>query len=1083
MAHSPAGTPVLPSPSRVAAMATALLALTGAAHAHLSIIRQGYESAEISESSDQHGFAVAAGDFNGDGYDDLAMGAPQEDGPAGANSGVVCVNWGSEYGITHEGAIVYDADDMGGAASAGANLGFALASEDLDGDGFDDLIVGAPFETVNGAAGAGAVYVMTGSTLGLVPWLRIDQSDLGGTAETGDWFGFSLDTGYLDDDAYPDLLMGAPGEDTARGTVWFLFGTSTGPYGSANHINPTYGGYSTGSGDFYGYSVAAGNFMGGAEDDIIVGAPHFPQASAPSDLGAVFVTPGSAGGPDRAATRRYFANGGQAGAEFGRSVAVGHLLSSAYDAVAVGEPLHDKGGIVDAGRVTVYPGWSGGLNTDAALPLYSSVAGGVDEASDGFGQVLAVDYFWDASDGYQDLVIGTPGEGFGTPDAYGQVQILNGGPSGPIGAYGWFGFNQGTLNETPEPLDVLGASIAFGRFDGTDLVNLAVGAPGEDAFGGMVHVIAPWRQVFNLSCDNSIVLDCDENIYFSQKPFERVRIASTTKIMTVLIAVQAVEWYDELSYDDVYTVPAWVADQIPGSQVPLFEGETITLRDLMYTCLMLSGNDAAFAIADMIQGGEGPDVSVPLFVARMNAIASILNMDDTHFHNPAGLDEEPVGPDLGEHYSTPQDMAKLSAYAMTFDTFHTIAGTTAWPMVRHFPAFDIAWTVNNIFAGVLMNNIEPLVGIKGGYTTLAQNTGCFAGETPLGARSIAGTYHTPDALSDNYGPDAGALVQLGLGSCGFSFELPDEWSYTDSPINIGRVSSGVGSRRGFSSGIPREFHGDMAYSVYRTSWDTGLPSSFEAWITHVAELRGRASYELGASHHDGHGPIKITNVGDATASVQVWQPIDVTTVDLEPGETALVPEYLGRWALGFPVRFTSNGGESPIDLDVEIPWRHLVTAPEAPTSDPVYQTTLMRESDIRDQVEIRTEGMDPAPDFHSIVGHVEGVLLEAPDPAGTEPPAAITLRAPTPNPFRAAARISFDLSRAGEVGVEIYDVSGRLVRTFAPQRMAPGGWGLRWDGRDDGGAEAASGAYFYHVVVDGEVAATGKLTRIVDAAG
>lgn len=74
------------------------------AEAHLSIIRQGPESAGALEAGDQFGFSVAVGDFNGDGYDDLATGAPDENYGTTENAGSVIINWGSEFGLTHVGA-------------------------------------------------------------------------------------------------------------------------------------------------------------------------------------------------------------------------------------------------------------------------------------------------------------------------------------------------------------------------------------------------------------------------------------------------------------------------------------------------------------------------------------------------------------------------------------------------------------------------------------------------------------------------------------------------------------------------------------------------------------------------------------------------------------------------------------------------------------------------------------------------------------------------------------------------------------------------------------------------------------------
>lgn len=1055
-------------------------ALLSPAAAHLSMIRQGAESAGGIEAGDQYGFSVATGDFNGDGFDDLVGGAPQEDIGAVANAGAVIVNWGSELGVTHEGAVALWATHMTGSVVAGANLGWAVTAADFNSDGFDDLVVGAPFETINGAANAGAIYILRGSAGGLQSWMGLTQADFAYGVETGDKFGYSLATGDFNDDGHVDLVMGSPGENFDQGAVLWILGTSAGLSGSTGAFNITHPGGLAINGNRFGLAVAAGNVMSGPEDEIVVGAPDYPKA-APGivEAGAIVVVPGTSTGPNRASSLLYQSPSPATFSHFGRSVDVGRLIGGSYEAVAVGEPDRSIHPLPTVGRVVVFPGGITGLSVAGNVQVTTTNAGGVQETGAAFGQAIAVGSYWDATDGYEDLAVGSPGEGWGMVGSFGQVQILNGGPGGPTGAHGWSSFNQGTLNEKVESVDVLGSSLAFGRFDGTEFGNLAVGAPGEDSVSGMVHIIAPWRQVYGLTCERSIVLDCNEDIYFSQKPFDQVWIASTTKIMTVLLACEHAA-VDNPALDDVYTVPAWVEDDIPGSQVPLFEGEWITLEDLMYTCLLLSGNDAAYAIADMIHGSKGPDESVNIFVNEMNAKAWLIGMDDTHFHNPAGLDQEPVGPDMGEHYSTPHDMAILSAYAMKNALFRQIAGTTVWPMVRHFEEFDHFWNVNNFFTGVLMSNIAPMTGIKGGWTPNAQATGCFAAETPLGERSIAGTYATPDP-ADFYRRDAALLAQLGLGGCGFFYELPDPIDYAH-PFSADGFRSGNGDRHGASASLPSDWAGDMEFTMYRATWDTGQPSSLTMWLTHLAQLRGDGVYNLGAHVISGHGPIHITNAGEQTASFNVLLPYQSFDFVLAGGESAVIPERL-QGALGFPVQFSSNGDGS-IDLDVQIPYLHDVTSPSAPTTDPARKTRLLRGPNVtHDAIEIRTLGHDAAASEYAVFGHAPGGVVAAPElesDSGVNSPGRppVQLRAPLPNPFQSTTQIGFDLTVAGLVGVEIYDVAGRLVRAFDRSPMPVGAWGVQWDGRTERGVELSPGAYFYRVTLEGETAATGRLTRI-----
>ena len=480
--------------------------------------------------------------------------------------------------------------------------------------------------------------------------------------------------------------------------------------------------------------------------------------------------------------------------------------------------------------------------------------------------------------------------------------------------------------------------------------------------------------------------------------------------------------------------------------MPLYEGEEITLRDLLYTCLMLSGNDAAYAIADLVTGSRGPDDSdgVPWFIQYMNHKAGLIGMSDTHFNNPAGLEVEPVGPDLGDHYSTPRDMAILSAFTMYDIEFRDIAGSTRYDMVRRFVEFPHYWEFNNIFNGVLMNGIEPMIGIKGGYTNLAGTTGCFAAESPTGGRAIATSFTTPNP-PDSYVSDAARLVQLGLQGCGYFYALPDDHPVNE-PFDLGDISSGDGVRTGASSAIPAMWGGDLAFSAFRTAWSGSDPSSMDLCITHRVELAGAVAHDLGATNVVAHDPITITNRHALPAIGQITLPYGVEDIDLAPGETLTLPARSDGWA-NFPIEIRTFGDDY-LAVDVVIPYCFAVTSAGPPHGDAVFEATLLRDAAIpQDAIEVRTLGHDGVENRYSLVAHEPGAVVDVADAAaetsvGQGP--LVQLRAPHPNPFRSGSRIGFELNVAGRVGVEIYDVTGRLVRTYEPVAMQPGAWGVRW---------------------------------------
>jgi FG-GAP repeat len=158
------------------------------------------------DAHDRFGGTLAAGDFDGDGYGDLAIGSPGEDASGHANTGVVHVLYGDRHGLTRR-------DELLGQGFAGVpgtpedeqNFGAALAAGDFDGNGRDDLAVGIPHDTVNGAPAAGAAVVMYSTRRGVIPgrdqvWTQ-DTPGIEGLAAAYHRFGGSLAAGDLDDDA------------------------------------------------------------------------------------------------------------------------------------------------------------------------------------------------------------------------------------------------------------------------------------------------------------------------------------------------------------------------------------------------------------------------------------------------------------------------------------------------------------------------------------------------------------------------------------------------------------------------------------------------------------------------------------------------------------------------------------------------------------------------------------------------------------------------------------------------------------------------------------------------------------------
>lgn len=177
--------------------------------------RQSYSSRipGASEARDRFGEALAAGDFNGDGYQDLAIGVPGEDLGSIRDAGMVNVLYGSSTGLRDTGAQGFQQNVPGieGMAEADDEFGSSLAAGDFNGDGRTDLAIGSPNEGVNYASRAGMVTVLFGSFSGLKGQgsvtLHQDKPNTPDKAESYEYFGYELAAGHFHSTAYDSLAV------------------------------------------------------------------------------------------------------------------------------------------------------------------------------------------------------------------------------------------------------------------------------------------------------------------------------------------------------------------------------------------------------------------------------------------------------------------------------------------------------------------------------------------------------------------------------------------------------------------------------------------------------------------------------------------------------------------------------------------------------------------------------------------------------------------------------------------------------------------------------------------------------------
>lgn len=355
---------------------------------------------------DSWGQAMATGDFNGDTYDDLAVGAPWKDVGAVPGGGTVTVLYGSPTGITGLGSTEWSEDATGVAGSADdfELFGSALAAGDFNNDGRDDLAIGVR-ENIGSDANAGAVTVLKGSASGITAtgskqWHQ-DTSGVPGSGETGDLWGTVLATGDFDNNGRDDLAIGAPTEDVgsidSAGAVTLLKGSSSGltTTGSRTWHSDTSGVPGAAEAqDRVGSALAAGDFDNNGRDDLAIGVSG-ESIGEQAFAGAVVVMKGSAStGLTTSGSKQWHSNtSGVPGAigyrdYFGESLAAGDFNGGGRDDLAIGVP-GDGPGAAHAGSVVVLRGSSTGLGTTSAMELYQGFgAPGVGEIDDGFGTAL-----------------------------------------------------------------------------------------------------------------------------------------------------------------------------------------------------------------------------------------------------------------------------------------------------------------------------------------------------------------------------------------------------------------------------------------------------------------------------------------------------------------------------------------------------------------------------------------------------------------------------------------------------------------------------------------------------------------------
>ncbi len=887
------------------------------------------------------GWCVAtAGDVNADGYSDVVIGAPLRNCPE-KNEGRAYVYLGSPSGLETSAAWQAEGDQES------AQFGYSVAmAGDVNSDGYCDVVVGAPWYD-DGQTDEGRAYIYHGSASGLdatPAW--IGQND-----QAGSLLGFSVaPAGDVHGDGFSDVLIGAPYYDLYqidRGRATVAYGSATG----IQYAGPICHGEQ--AGDALGYCVAtAGDTNGDGFNDILVAAPWVDAGQI--DEGQVYLYLGAGGLPRLDS----WLDGDQADAQFGHSVATaGDVNGDGYSDVLIGAPYRD-GSHTDAGRVYFYPGSATGLSPTSVWDVGGGQAGML------FGWTVAT--AGDVNgDGYSDVVIGAPLRDCPDPDE-GRAYLYLGSPNGPGASAAW-------QAEGDQEHARFGYSVATaGDVNGDGYSDVLVGAPYWD--GSQVHA--------GRAC-----------LYLG-------------------------------SASGLGSTPIWQAE---GSQASALFGY----------CVAPAGDVDGDGYSDVLIGAPYYDGS------QIDAGAAYLYLGCA-----SGLEGEPAWQAQGDQAG--------AVFGSCVATAGDVNGDGHSDAVIGAPLYDPPSTDK----GRALLYLGGPSGLGASAAWMVDGEGW---EERLGISVATAGDVNADGYSDVIvGAAHGPLESDGATAyvfCGSALGLggnPDWlWSMLES-LDCCVACAGDVDANGFSDlvfGVPEEHPGGLAVTFISCAKPNSLPR-----FPRQLRTDGTTPIHL-LGNSDSPSEFRVSTLGRTPAGRglvrMVWEAkplgtlLDGTDLGIGPLTDTGVP------VAGFGSVVPLNDRVSGLAEGTPYHWRLRTVS-----RSPFFPRTpwFSMEGSGWQETDLRT---------------ARGASGVADDEAGqTAGLTELRLEAARPNPFAPHTRLVYRLPRSGHVRLAIFDAEGRHVIVLVDEEQAAGAHAIAWDGRGESGGSAASGAYFARLEVGGDVQST-----------